>query len=144
LAFRGHFEYTLDAKNRLNVPPPFRAAFADGVVLSQWFEPCIAVWTPEGLEAFTDTFLPKLNPVGARHRTLSSFFAHGAFDTKLDGAGRVTLNKPLIDLAGLKKDVIVAGSLNHLEVWDPTRWRDYQREVAAEVTELAESLDDDS
>ena len=34
LAFRGTFDYTLDAKNRLTVPARFRAALSEGVVLA--------------------------------------------------------------------------------------------------------------
>ena len=33
LAFRGHFEHSLDAKNRLAIPARFRAAFSGGTVL---------------------------------------------------------------------------------------------------------------
>ena len=41
--------YSLDAKNRLNVPAKFRAAFSSGVVLAKALEPCVAIWTPGGL-----------------------------------------------------------------------------------------------
>ena len=34
LAFRGTFDHTLDAKNRLTVPARYRAAYAEGVVLA--------------------------------------------------------------------------------------------------------------
>ena len=55
VAFRGQFDYSLDAKNRLNIPPKFRAAFSDGVVLAKWLEPCVAIWTPEGFDEWTQT-----------------------------------------------------------------------------------------
>ena len=32
MAFRGTFDHTLDAKNRLTVPSKFRAQLSDGVV----------------------------------------------------------------------------------------------------------------
>jgi hypothetical protein len=34
LTFRGTFDLTLDAKNRLTVPTRYRAAYAEGVVLA--------------------------------------------------------------------------------------------------------------
>ncbi|HEX8856880.1 MAG TPA: MraZ N-terminal domain-containing protein, partial [Thermoleophilaceae bacterium] len=68
MAFRGHFDYSLDAKNRLNVPPKFRAAFSGGVVLAKALEPCVAIWTPEDFESFTESFLANLNPVSAERR----------------------------------------------------------------------------
>ena len=38
MAFRGTFDHTLDAKNRLTVPAKFRAALAEGVVLAKGIE----------------------------------------------------------------------------------------------------------
>jgi MraZ protein len=140
LAFRGHFEYSLDAKKRLNIPPRFRAAFSGGVVLAKWLEPCVAIWTPDAFEAFTNSFLANLNPVSAERRKLTRFFAGSSFDTELDSAGRVTLNQALLDHAGVEKEVVLVGNLDHLEVWDREKWLADQRELNAEIVEIAEGL----
>ena len=140
MAFRGHFDYTLDAKNRLNVPPKFRAAFSDGVVLAKWLEPCVAIWTPAAFEGFTESFLPDLNPVSAERRKLTRYFAGNSFDAELDAAGRVTLNPALIAHAGIEKEVVVVGVLDHLEVWARDRWLADQGQLDAEVIEIAEGL----
>jgi MraZ protein len=140
LAFRGTFDYSLDAKNRLTVPTEFRAAFADGIVLAKWLEPCISIWTPGAFEAWTDSFLSGLNPLGSQHRKLTRFFAGGSFDIKLDSAGRVTLNEQLIRYAGISKEVSVVGQVNHLEVWDRRRWQEDQEALPDEILEIAESL----
>ena len=34
MAFRGHYEHSLDAKNRLSIPARFRATFSSGLVLA--------------------------------------------------------------------------------------------------------------
>jgi MraZ protein len=140
LAFRGHFEYSLDAKKRLNIPPRFRAAFSGGVVLAKWLEPCVAIWTPDAFESFTNSFLADLNPVSAERRKLTRFFAGSSFDTELDSAGRVTLNQALLDHAGVEKEVVLVGNLDHLEVWDREKWLADQRDLNAEIVEIAESL----
>ena len=43
MAFRGTFDHTLDAKNRLTVPARYRSALADGVVLAMTIDqrPCV-------------------------------------------------------------------------------------------------------
>ena len=140
MAFRGHFEYSLDAKKRLNIPPRFRAAFSGGVVLAKWLEPCVAIWTPDAFESFTSSFLADLNPVSAERRKLTRFFAGSSFDTELDSAGRVTLNQALLDHAGVEKEVVLVGNLDHLEVWDRDKWIADQRELNAEIVEIAEGL----
>ena len=140
MAFRGHFDYSLDAKNRLTVPPKFRATFSSGIVLAKGLEPCIALWTPDAFEAFTDSFLSNLNPVSRERRKLTRFFAGSSFDAELDSAGRVTLNAPLLTHAGVDKEVVVVGNLDHLEVWDRTAYERDQEELSNEIVEIAESL----
>ena len=140
MAFRGHFDYSLDAKNRLNVPPKFRAAFSGGVVLAKALEPCVAIWTPDAFESFTSSFLANLNPVSAERRKLTRYFAGSSFDVELDAAGRVTLNAPLLAHALIDKEVVVVGVLDHLEVWARERFESDQRELDAEIVEIAEGL----
>jgi MraZ protein len=140
MAFRGHFDYSLDAKNRLTVPPKFRATFSSGIVLAKGLEPCIALWTPEQFEAWTDSFLSSLNPVSAERRKLTRFFAGSSFDAELDSAGRVTLNAPLLTHAGVDKEVVIVGNLDHLEVWDRKAWQDDQDQLTNEIVGIAESL----
>ncbi len=140
MAFRGHFDYSLDAKNRLNVPAKFRAAFSSGVVLAKGLEPCVTVFAPDTFERWTESFLSNLNPVSPERRKLTRYFAGSSFDAELDSAGRVTLNQALLQHAGIQKDVVIVGNLDHLEIWDRDRWNDDQQALNAEVAGIAESL----
>ena len=140
MAFRGHFDYSLDAKNRLNVPPKFRAAFSDGVVLARGLEPCVWLWPPDAFERFTDQVLGTLNPVSAERRKLTRYVAGHSFDADLDAAGRVTLNPALMEHAGIGREVVVVGVLDYLEVWSRERWLAGQDELSAEIGEIAEGL----
>jgi MraZ protein len=140
LAFRGQFDYSLDAKNRLNVPAKFRPAFSGGVVLAKALEPCVAIWAPDVFEEWTASFLGNLNPVSAERRKLTRYFAGNSWDVELDSAGRVTLNAPLLAHADISKEVVVIGNLDHIEVWDRERWQQAQRSLDSEIVEIAESL----
>jgi MraZ protein len=139
MAFRGHFDYSLDAKNRLNVPAKFRAAFSSGVVLAKGLEPCVAVWAPDTFERWTESFLSNLNPVSPERRKLTRYFAGSSFDAELDSAGRVTLNQALLEHAGIQKEVVIVGNLDHIELWDRDRWSEDQQALNAEVAGIAES-----
>ena len=144
MAFRGHYDYSLDAKNRLNVPPKFRAAFSEGVVLVEALEPCVALYTPAAFDAFTDQVLAGRNPLSPEFRKLSRRFVGRTFDTELDAAGRVTLNSRLIEYAGIEKEVVVVGTLDHLEVWERAAWHADQESLNDEVQRIAEGLGDPS
>ena len=63
MAFRGTFDHTLDAKNRLTIPAKFRASLAGGVVLAKGIERCVQVWTPKAYDAYVTAALAGLNPL---------------------------------------------------------------------------------
>jgi transcriptional regulator MraZ len=140
VAFRGHFEYALDAKNRLNVPAKIRAAFSGGVVLAQGLEPCVTIWVPDEFERWTESFLSNLNPLSPERRKLTRYFAGTSFDGELDSAGRVILNQALIEHAGIEREVVIVGNLDHLEVWDRGRWGEERSSLNQEISGIAESL----
>ena len=140
MAFRGHYPYALDAKNRVTVPPKFRASFSDGVVLAQGLEPCCTVWAPEAFEAYAADMLAGHNPASKKHRDISRYFAHTSFDAELDSAGRVTLTKALLEHAGITKDVVVAGTFDHVEIWSKERFDSEHDRLRPDIAEIAESL----
>ena len=140
MAFRGHFEHSLDAKNRLSIPARFRASIAAGTVLAKDPEPCVAVWTPETHEAIIQRALAGLNPMGSQYRKLSRFYQGNSFEIDLDASGRVTLPPPLLAHAGIEKEVVVVGVGDHLEVWDKGRWLREQEGLDAQIGEVTESL----
>jgi MraZ protein len=140
LAFRGHFEHSLDAKNRLSIPTRFRTAFASGTVLAKTPEACVAIWTPEINEAIIERALSGLNPMGSEYRKMSRFFQGNSFEVDLDASGRVTLPPPLLTHAGIEKEVVVVGVGDHLEVWARRRWQEEQQALDAEIGEVTERL----
>jgi len=140
LAFRGHFEHSLDAKNRLSIPARFRAAFSDGVVLAKDIEPCVAVWTPDTHEVIIERATSGLNPIGSEYRKISRYYQGNSFEIELDASGRVTLPPPLLGHAAIEKEVVVVGVGDHLEVWGKARWAEEQTSLDAEIEEVTERL----
>ena len=145
MAFRGHFDQTLDAKNRLNVPAKLRSAFADGAVLMKSHNaPCIAIFTPHGFDSFSESFLSKLNPLKSEYQTITRFLNGSSFDADLDAGGRVTLNSQLLKHAGIEKEVVLIGARDRLEVWARERWDEQEDALPGQVADIAEGLDNPS
>jgi len=140
VTFRGTFDFTLDAKNRLTVPARFRAALADGVVLAAGIERCVAMWTPGAYEEHVHAALAASNPVSARAREARRYFSANSHEIELDAAGRVMLPPFLVDHAGLDREVVVIGAEQCLEVWSREAWAQYNRELTGRMNEITESL----
>jgi MraZ protein len=140
MAFRGTFDYTLDAKNRLTVPARFRAELSGGVVLAKGLERCVAVWTPAAYDEYTAAALQGLHPLSKEAQKLRRFFSANSLDTELDAAGRVMVPSFLLEHAGLSKDVVVTGAGDALEVWDRATWATYNAALSSDVDEITASL----
>jgi MraZ protein len=146
LIFRGTFEHALDAKHRLTVPSKFRAALAGGVVLAASPETTaaaprsIAIWTPDGYEAYTAAALTGLSPISPEARDLKRFFFNYSHDTELDSAHRVMIPPSLMEYADLDREVVVTGSGECLEVFDRAKYSGYSEDVLTRVPDIAAKL----
>jgi MraZ protein len=136
MAFRGTFDYSLDAKNRLTIPAKFRASLSEGVVLAKGIERCVQVWTPNGFEAYTGSALQGVHPLSDQARKLQRFFSANSFDTDLDAAGRVMVPAVLLEHGALRKEVVVTGAGDCLEVWDRGAWTDYNAALSVELPDI--------
>ena len=144
MAFRGHYEHSLDAKHRLSIPARHRAAFSSGVVLAKDSDACIAAWPPEAHESTVASALAGKNPLGSDFKQIQRFFQWNSFDMPLDASGRVTLPPQLMEHAGMEKEVVVAGVGGLLEGWARERWHEEREGLDARTGEVSESLGDPS
>lgn len=142
--FRGTFDHTLDAKNRLTVPARYRATLADGVVLAMPVDlkPCVGVWRPEDYDTYTARALAELPPLSTRLTELERFFYGSSHDTELDAAGRIMVPSFLGEHATLTKEVVVVGAGDRMELWDRTAWSEHRTTLLSGVAEVTARVDD--
>ena len=142
--FRGTFDHTLDAKNRLTVPARYRAALSDGVVLAMPvdLEPCVGVWRPEDYDSYTSRALAELPPLSSRRTELERFFYGSSHDTELDAAGRIMVPGFLGQHASLAREVVVVGVGDRLELWDKGTWSQHRPALLSGVAEVTARVDD--
>jgi MraZ protein len=139
--FAGEFAHSLDEKGRLAIPAKFRGRFKEGAVVTRWVagSECLAIFpTPQWEELNADIVKrPRTDPAATRFR---HFILAGAHEADPDAQGRLTIPAHLRDYAGLKDEAVVIGSSDHLEVWEPTRWRAnlarVQSDIAGDLKDL--------
>ncbi len=49
--------------------------------------------------------------------------------SSVDAAGRMSLSAQQREKAGIDKDVVVIGNTDHFEVWDASRWDEFQNSI---------------
>ncbi|MGA2294357.1 MAG: division/cell wall cluster transcriptional repressor MraZ [Acidimicrobiales bacterium] len=119
LGFVGQFQHTLDAKGRLILPSKFRAEYERGGHLSPNTDGCVALWTPGEFTRQAEERLQQARSGGADELRLARYWAANSSDAEFDKQGRFALPASIRDYAHLNGDVLIVGSLDHIELWDP-------------------------
>jgi len=63
-------------------------------------------------------------------------------EVEFDSLGRILVPDYLKEYASLKKDVVVAGVYNRIEIWDKSVWENYKSKTEKELGNIAERLSD--
>ncbi len=137
--FLGEYHHTVDEKGRLAMPSKFRAALAEGVVVTRGLDRSLFVYPKTEWDALAAKLAAL--PLGqADTRAFARLMLAGAMEVELDKSGRVHVPEYLRSYAGLSKDVVIAGLYNRLEVWDEATWKTYAAETEAQGNAIAERL----
>jgi MraZ protein len=59
-------------------------------------------------------------------RAYGRLFFGSSDEAKLDGQGRLTIPQRLRDRVGIRKDVVVLGVRDRMEIWDRTSYERYE------------------
>lgn len=120
--FVGFEEYQLDDRNRIPIPPLYRAAFEGGGFINRGQAPCLQLYTPESFQTAADRFMSMPAETEEGDDARRAFFG-STRGVQKDSQGRITLKEDLIKHAGLTKDVLVVGVGDKLEIWDRDTFR---------------------
>ena len=138
--FLGEFEYKIDEKGRVPIPPKFRKELKEGVVLTPGVESCIIVYSPAEWKKVAAT-LTTGSVTRSKLRRLNRAIFATAFSLNLDGQGRIALPVPLRDYAGIEDEVIIAGANTYLELWNREQWEDEKAISREQAWQIIESLE---
>jgi len=138
--FLGEFEYKIDEKGRVPVPPKYRRELREGVILAPGVERCIDVYTLAEWkkQAATLTTGPLAR---SKLRRLNRAIFATAFSLNIDGQGRIALPVPLREYAEIEDEVIIAGANTYLELWNKEQWESEKATSQEQAWQIIESLE---
>ena len=139
LMFLGEYEYRLDQKGRVAIPPKSRGDFQDGIVVTRGYDNCIVAYTAATWGRLAEEYasLPGTDQ-GARR--VNRLVFSSAFRLNLDRLGRVGLPTSLRDYAQIDDEVVVAGVGRHLEIWSKELWVRERELMEEQASEIAQGL----
>lgn len=138
--FIGEYQHLIDDKGRLAVPAKFRGALKNGAVVTHGLDHCLFVFEKREWEIWAGKI--KAMPIAkSNSRAFGRLMLGGAMEASLDVQGRILIPDYLKEYAGLKKNAIITGLYNRLEIWDAENWKKYKSKTEASSEDIAEQLD---
>ena len=139
--FYGEYEYKIDEKGRIPLPPRFRKYFSkDGVVLTPGAERCVTIYSVLDWQKLSNTLTT--NALGrSKMRKLNRVLFATAFKTVIDNQGRIPIPAPLREHAGIGEDAVIAGANTYLEIWDKAAWEAEKQDSQDQAWQIIESLE---
>ncbi len=139
--FLGEFEYKVDQKGRVPIPPKFRRELREGMVLTPGVEQCIIAYTlTEWKKLATALTTGSVTPNKLRRLNRAIFAT--AFSLNIDGQGRIALPIPLRQHAGIVDDeVVIVGANTYFELWNKGLWESEKAISQEQAWQIIESLE---
>lgn len=140
--FLGEYEYRVDSKGRLPLPPKFRRELRDGLILTKEAESCIVVYPTAEYDKLADTLAARTVTPSKKLRSLNRIIFGSAFGLTLDGQGRIALPSSLRHHAKIGDVATIVGCNNYIELWNPALWKSEKESGEEQLYQIIESLED--
>jgi MraZ protein len=137
----GQYDYKVDSKGRLPLPPKFRPEFKEGLVLTRGLDNCIVVYRKAEFAKLAANFANKAI-TKSKERRYKRFIFGSAFDIEMDGQGRIALPPSLRSYAKIGDAVIIVGNNDLVELWSPEVWESEQKESEDQAWQINESFEE--
>ncbi len=125
-AFSGKYYYTVDPKGRIIIPAPFREIISSNYstklyITNAPFDKCLYIYPMEEWNKLQDQVRTKPRSDEAIRFFLRRVVA-SAIEMEMDKQGRVLVPVALREDANINSNVVMAGQIERIELWDRNEW----------------------
>jgi MraZ protein len=141
--FYGEYKHSIDRKGRLILPAKFREVCKESGIerffLTRGLDKCIFMFSDDEWRIQEQKF--KNIPFTKQEaRSFNRMFFAGAVDTIPDKQGRFIVPQYLKDYADIKRDTVIIGVSNRIEIWDRKSWTDFYANSSDSFEQIAENM----
>ncbi len=141
--FRGSYKHSIDHKGRVSIPARFRRLLSgdasETFVILRGLDACVSLFPADEFKRLEDR-LRSRSFSDQTNRRYQRLLLLDSRDETLDAQGRVAIPPSLIAHAGLKKEVLVNGVLDHIEIWSPEAFEKYMASSDRTYEDMAGEL----
>lgn len=143
--FYGEYEHTLDKKGRIIIPSSFRDIAKENYIhkfiITRGLDTCLFMFPEEEWKAQESKF--KSMPFTKRDaRKFNRLFFSGAQEITPDKQGRILIPSYLKNYALIKKEIMIIGVSNRIELWSKDKWVEFYASSKESFEDIAEKIMD--
>ncbi|MFC1703733.1 division/cell wall cluster transcriptional repressor MraZ [Candidatus Omnitrophota bacterium] len=143
--FYGEYRHTIDRKGRLILPSKFRevakAGFVEKFYITRGLDTCLFMFGEDEWKTQEQRF-KSISFTKQESRKFNRLYFSGAVEIAPDGQGRILVPQYLKDFATIKREVIIIGVSNRIEIWSQKKWEDFYATSKDSFEDIAEKLID--
>ena len=124
--FRGSSSHKLDQKGRLSIPARFKKDIeSDGssLLFLTRMDNCIRAYPEQTWLQIEQKFKEQKIKTEKMRRFFRAFIGSVA-ECEIDKQGRIIIPQNLREYAGLEKEIVLVGVLEHFEIWSDANWKE--------------------
>ncbi len=141
--FYGEHEHSIDRKGRLIIPSKFREVFKENYVerffITRGLDSCLFVFAEDEWKKQESRF-KSLSFTNAQARNFNRLYFSGACEVNCDKQGRILVPQFLKDYAKIKRDCVIVGVSNRMEIWSKELWVHFYENTKDTFEKIAEDL----
>jgi MraZ protein len=141
--FYGEYLHSIDRKGRIILPAKFREAaksnFIERFFVTRGLDKCLFMFSEEEWRSQEGKF-KSIPFTKLESRTFNRLYFSGAVEVNADRQGRILLPQYLKDFAEIKKDVMLVGVSNRIEIWAKDKWQEFYGNSRQSFEAIAEKL----
>ncbi len=141
--FYGEYTHSIDKKNRVIIPSRFRDTMRElgmeKFTVTRGLDECLFMFSDNEWKQQENKF--KSMPFTKKDsRKFNRLFFSGAVSVEPDKQWRILIPDYLKEYAGLKKDIVVIGVSNRIEIWAKEKWEEFYNSSKENFEEIAENI----
>ena len=139
----GEYIHNLDNKDRFILPAKFRekikALERKKFYMTRGLECCLFIFSETVWEAL-ESKLKSVSFTKQEGRSFNRLYFSGAQEIEIDSQGRVSIPVYLKEFAQIKREVVIVGVADRIEIWDKERWDNFYQSNKQRFEQVAENL----
>ncbi len=141
--FYGEYLHSIDRKGRLILPAKFREVaksnFIERFFVTRGLDKCLFMFAEEEWRTQEAKF-KAISFTKQQARIFNRLYFSGAVEIIADRQGRILLPQYIKDFAQIKRDVVIVGVSNRIEIWAKDKWEEFYKSSQPSFEDISEKL----